>query len=80
MIQGPLKEGTSKGVPVDAPAGQTVTLVVTVDLEEQHVTFTVNGKTIEAALKQPLKSITHVGFAADSAIVDFAPVGIEAGS
>jgi hypothetical protein len=49
---------------------------VRVDLKSQKIVYTVDGVTIEAAIQKPLKSITHVGYAIDSALIDFAPVEI----
>ena len=42
-----------------------------VDLTGQKVTLTTQGQTLEAALKRPLKSITHVGYCTLSAVTDF---------
>jgi len=61
---------------VDAPMGKVTDLTVTIDLDQQTVSFTTCGVTLEAKLARPLASITHVGFAADSAIVEVSPLQV----
>ena len=51
--------------------------MVRVDLAGGKVTYTAGKVKLEATLQRPLKKITHVGYAADSAVVDFAPLDIE---
>ena len=77
LIQGPVNGGRVKNAPIEVANGKPVDIVVTVDLAAQQVTYTANGVTLEAQLEAPLKSITHVGYAMDSALVDFTPVEIE---
>ncbi|MGD2175467.1 MAG: PQQ-binding-like beta-propeller repeat protein, partial [Candidatus Brocadiaceae bacterium] len=78
LVQGPLLEGgTTKQADVNAPDAKGAAIVVRVDLKEQKVTYTANGVTLEARLERPLKSITHVGYAMDSALVDVAPVEVQ---
>jgi hypothetical protein len=61
---------------VDASMGKATDLTVTVDLDQQTVSFTTCGVTVEAKLARPLASITYVGFAADSAIVEVSPLQV----
>ena len=51
-------------------------IVVEVDLKSQKIVYTINGVTIEAGIQKKLKTITHVGYAIDSALIDFAPIEI----
>jgi hypothetical protein len=76
IIQGPLLKGKSKSVEIKVPNDKGLEIVVRVDLKNQKIVYTVDGVTIEAAIQKPLKSITHVGYAIDSALIDFAPVEI----
>jgi len=62
---------------VKAPAGEPVDVIVRLDLAAERVSVTANGATAEAKLAGPLKSITHVGFAMDNAVVDFTPLKVE---
>ncbi len=78
IVQGSLAEGgTTKQVDVTAQVGKPVDLVVEVDLASQRVRLVAAGTTVEAKLARPLKSITHVGFAMDNAVVDFTPLKVE---
>jgi len=76
IIQGPLLKGESKSVKIDAPDDKGLEIVVRADLKSQKIVYTVDGVTIEAGIQKPLKSITHVGYAMDSALIDFAPIEI----
>jgi hypothetical protein len=38
--------------------------------------MTADKVTLEVKLEQPLESITHVGYAVDNALIDFAPIEI----
>lgn len=78
IIQGPLAEGSSKGVALAADEQQPWDLVVTVDLAKQQVTLAVGGATVQTPLQSRLQQITHVGYATDNAVVDFSPLQIEA--
>jgi hypothetical protein len=51
---------------------------VTVDLAQQTVTLATCGVTVEAKLDQALGTITHVGFATDSAIAEVTPLEVKA--
>jgi outer membrane protein assembly factor BamB len=79
IVQGPLlgggKAGSSK---VEAPEAKGLDAQVTVDLTAQTVRVVGNGVTLEAPMAAPLKAITVVGYVMDSALIDVAPVGIEA--
>jgi outer membrane protein assembly factor BamB len=76
IVQGPLLTGKSKGADVRAPDEKGLAISVTVDIKAGKVTYTANGVTIEARMDRPLKSITHVGYAMDSACIDVAPITI----
>ena len=76
IVQGPLLKGESKGVKLNAPGDKGVEIVVKVDLRNQKIVYTANSVTVEARIQRPLKSITHVGYVIDSALVDFAPVEV----
>ncbi|MHC4118233.1 MAG: outer membrane protein assembly factor BamB family protein [Planctomycetota bacterium] len=73
IIQGPLQEGRAAGAKVNA-GGKGLEILVTVDLKAQKVIYKANSVTLEAKIQKPLRSITHVGYAMDTALVDFAPV------
>ena len=76
IVQGPFMGEERKGVSakVDAPEKKGLEAVVTVDLAAQKITFVANGVTIEAKIRTPLKTITHVGYVMDSALIDVTPV------
>ncbi len=79
IVQGPYK-GPRKGTAtaqIDAPDKKGLEAVVTVDLDARTVTYLANGVKLEAELKTPLRSITHVGYLIDSALVDVAPIKIK---
>jgi len=79
IMQGPFK-GPGKRVvsaPVEAPDKTGLEAVVTVDLGAQTVTYLANGVKLEARLETPLRSITHVGYIIDSALIDVTPITIE---
>jgi len=76
LIQGPLDSGKSDGATIDLAVGKLLEIVVTVDLANQRVTYAAGGETITADLERPLKSITHVGYVMDNAVVDFSDVEI----
>jgi outer membrane protein assembly factor BamB len=76
IIQGPLLKGESKSIKIDAPDDKGLEIIVKVDLITRKIVFTTNGVTIEARLQQPLKSITHVGYVMDSALIEFAPIEV----
>jgi hypothetical protein len=79
IIQGPFEGGERSAVSasVDAPEAKGLEATVTVDLARQQVTFIANGVELQARLKSPLRSITHLGYLMDSALIDVAPVEIE---
>jgi hypothetical protein len=76
IVQGPLLKGKVKSVEINIPDDKVLEIVVRVDLKSQKIVYTVDGVTIEAVIQKPLKSITHAGYAIDSALIDFAPVEI----
>ena len=53
-------------------------IVVKVNLRTQKIIYTANGVVIEAQIQRPLQSITHVGYVINSALIDFAPVEVNA--
>jgi hypothetical protein len=71
-----LLKGNVKSVEINVPDDKGLEIVVRVDLKSQKIVYTVDGVTIEAGIQKPLKSITHIGYAIDSALIDFAPVEI----
>ena len=78
IIQGPfMKGGKAVSARVNAPEKKGLEAVVTVDLAAQKVTYVANGVKLEAQIRTPLKSITHVGYVMDSALVDVVPVKVE---
>ena len=77
LVQGPLSGGQTIGAPVELSDNQPIDIVVTVDLDSQQVIYTANGVEVKAQLKRPLKAITHVGYAMDNAVVDFAPLDVQ---
>jgi hypothetical protein len=76
IIQGPLLKGNAKSVKINVPDDKGLDIVVRVDLTNQKIVYTADGVTIETGIQKPLKSITHVGYVIDSALVDFAPIKI----
>jgi hypothetical protein len=76
IIQGPLSSGKTDAVPLEFALGTVLELEVTVDLAKQQVTFVAGDETVTAALEQPLKSITHVGYVMDNALVDFSDLQV----
>lgn len=76
IIQGPLLSGNAKTAKIKPPGGKTLEITVTVNLEAGKIVCTADGVTVQADIQRPLKSITHVGYAIDSAIIDVAPVEI----
>ncbi|MBL7038826.1 MAG: PQQ-binding-like beta-propeller repeat protein [Pirellulaceae bacterium] len=77
LVQGPLSGGQTTGAPVELSGNQPIDIVVIVDLDSQQVAYTANGVEVKAKLKRPLKSITHIGYAMDNAVVDFAPLDVQ---
>jgi len=77
IIQDELLTGAkAASAKVDAPMGKVTDLTVTIDLDQQTVSFTTRGVTVQAKLVRPLASITYVGFAADSAIAEVSPLEV----
>lgn len=79
IIQGPLEDDAKPSATAKIIASDDGGLdaVVSVDLAAQTVTYVANGQMLKAALAKPLRSITHVGYAVNSALIDVAPVHIE---
>ncbi len=76
IIQGPLLTGDSETEKIPPPGNKTIEITVTVNLETRQITCTADKVTVKAEIKKPLKSITHIGYAIDSALIDVAPVKI----
>jgi hypothetical protein len=74
IVQGDLKEGTTKSTIIDAQAGKTIDLIVEVDLTADSIRYSANGQTVEAELDLTLQEIRYVGYAMDNAVVDFSEV------
>ncbi len=79
IIQGPLLDEGRAAVSagVDAPETKGLEVVVTVDLAAHKVSCVANGVKLEAKLKSPLPTITHLGYVMDSALIDVAGIEIE---
>ena len=77
IIQGPLLKGQGENAKIKAPGEKGLEIVVTVDLKARKIVYTAGTVTVEAQIERPLRSITHVGYAMDTALVDFAPVEIQ---
>ncbi len=76
IIQGPLLKGNAKNVEFNVPDDKGLEIVVRVDLKNQKIVYKADGVTVEARIQRPLKSITHVGYVIDSALIDFAPIEV----
>ncbi|MCP4453717.1 MAG: PQQ-like beta-propeller repeat protein, partial [Planctomycetes bacterium] len=76
IVQGPLKAGQVQGSKISVQANESLEILVTVDLKTKEIVYQAGSVTIKASLYRPLKSITHIGFAVDSAVIDFAPIEI----
>ena len=77
IIQGPLLKGKAKDAKINVPDDKDLEMIVKVDLKTQNIVYTINGVTIEDPIERPLESITHVGYAMDSALIDFTPVEVQ---
>jgi len=78
IVQGPLLKGKSSTAKIIADNNQSVEIVVKVNLRTQKIIYTANGVMMEAQIQRPLKAITHVGYVINSALIDFAPVEVNA--
>ncbi len=78
IIQGPIGSGKTVRKAIETKPDEPLDIIVHVDLSAQQITLTVNGLKIQTPIKQPLKSITHVGYAIDNAEIDFAPIEVDA--
>ena len=76
IIQGALLKGKSTSAKIDTTNDKGVEIVVRVNLKTQKISYTANGVIMEAQIERPLQSITHVGYAINSALIDFAPVEV----
>ncbi|MEW6357323.1 MAG: PQQ-binding-like beta-propeller repeat protein [Planctomycetota bacterium] len=77
IIQGPMKGGKSKSEKIELNRERAETIKIAVDLEKRTVTLSVRDVAVEAPLPETLKTITHVGYCVDSAIMDFSPVEVK---
>jgi len=78
IVQGPLLKGKPKSAKIETADNQSVEIVVKVNLRTQKILYTADGVTIEAEIQRPMQSITHVGYVINSALIDFAPVEVNA--
>ncbi|NQV34095.1 MAG: PQQ-binding-like beta-propeller repeat protein, partial [Phycisphaeraceae bacterium] len=76
IVQGPLKTGQVQGAKVSVQGESGLDILVTVDLKTQEIVYQAGSVMIEARLQRPLRAITHIGYAVDSAVIDFAPIEI----
>ena len=76
IVQGPLKAGQVQGAKIIVQGESGLDILVTVDLKSQKIVCRAGAVRLEAQIKRPLRSITHIGYAVDSALADFAPIEI----
>lgn len=77
IVQGPLQQGRVQGAKINLGQGGSLDILVTVDLKTQKILYQANSQTIEAKIDRPLRSITHIGYAVNSAQADFAPIEVK---
>jgi len=77
IVQGPLLKGQTGGAKIRPVGGKGLEIVVTVDLKARKIVYKAGTVKIEARIERPLRSITHIGYAMDTAVIDFAPVEIQ---
>ena len=77
IIQGAVGKGKGASAEIKVPKDKSLSLVVTVDLGKQTITYTANRVKLEAKLARPMKSITHIGYAMQSAVIDFAAIEVQ---
>lgn len=77
ILLGGARGSTAASARLLVDTSKPVSIEVTADLEAQTVTMRIKGKTLEAPLTRPLKSITHVGFCTTNAVSDFSAVEIK---
>jgi uncharacterized protein (DUF302 family) len=75
IIQGSGKQ--AKRAEETVAADLRTPLEVAVDLDAGQVTLTAGGKTVHLALDRELKSISHAGYAVQSAVTDFGPLEVK---
>jgi hypothetical protein len=76
IVQGPLKGGQVQGAKISVPANKGLDILVTVDLKAKTIVYQAGSVTLKARINRPLRSITHIGYAVDSALADFSPIEI----
>jgi outer membrane protein assembly factor BamB len=76
IVQGELTGGKSVGTPITIKAKEVTDMKVTVDLQQQTVSVTMLGETLEAPLERKLETIRWVGYVISSVPADFSPVEI----
>ena len=76
IVQGPLKDGQVQDAKISVQADKGLDILVTVDLKTQTILYQAGSVTLKARINRPLRSITHIGYAVDSALADFAPIEI----
>ena len=72
-----MRDGTLKSTLIDAPDNKAVKITIAIDLKAQKIALTANGEKIETQIQPPVKAITHLGYAIESAHADFAPIQAE---
>jgi outer membrane protein assembly factor BamB len=77
IVQGPLLKGDQQTAKITVPEDGEIELVVRVDMQNSKVSCTAQGVTVEMPLQRPLKSITHLGYAVDSAVIDVRKIKID---
>ena len=77
IVQGLLKGGQVQDAKISVRTGTGLDMLVTVDLEAQKIVYRAGSVKLEAQIQRPLASITHIGYAVDSALADFAPIEID---
>ncbi|HUT32468.1 MAG TPA: PQQ-binding-like beta-propeller repeat protein [Planctomycetota bacterium] len=77
VVQGPLLTGKVASGAIEPKVNQVLELSATVDLDTRKVTVTVLGRTVEAVLDRPLKSIAYLGYCIHSVASEFGPITVE---
>lgn len=77
IIQGITSAQKGESEKCEGDVDGVLDLSVTFDPEAQTIALKVGKQTVTAKLAEPLKQITHTGFANWNAVTDFGPVGQE---
>lgn len=76
IVQGPLAKGRAASKTAGVNSDEVAELRVSVNLENQTVSVTMHGQTLEAPLRHRLEAITWVGYCLTSVTTDFSPLEI----